>query len=123
MLPHKLHLSDKELFTVNLFSAFVNNNYIKTNRIDWNYFWNDGINKAEAIGIHYTVVSPMLMMLIINGFNGSEIEFTNWFLKNFDRRRFFKGLVTLKDGIKLTKFFNNIELTENEKQDFNKFII
>jgi hypothetical protein len=125
MRPRKLHVSDKQLFTLNLFAAFVNNDYIKTDKIDWYYFWQNGIDRAEMIGIHHSMIAPILLMSIINAI---EFDFTSWYLKNYYTisgwtRLFFKDPNIPKDGIKLTTFFNDIELNEIERQNFNKYII
>src|SRR2546421_4497750 len=70
------HVPDEKLFTINLFSAFVNNNYIKTDRNDWYYLWKVGIVEGEAIGLHSSAISPIMMMSMIHGL---KFDFSNWF--------------------------------------------
>src|SRR5688572_19686566 len=81
-MPRKLHISDKQLFILNLFSAFVNNNYIKTDRRNWYNFWKDGIDKAETIEIHHSLIEPILLMSIINVLEFED--FPQWFLSTHD---------------------------------------
>ncbi|CAB4477919.1 unnamed protein product [Rhizophagus irregularis] len=146
---NKLHVSDKQLFTINLFSAFVNNNYIKTDKNDWyQQIWKDGIKEAEALGLHSSLMPPIIIMAIIHGLG---TDYSNWFIPNYERIKSstsstssvysklhflnpfknFKNFKIFKNskinlsnaGIKIEKFFNNIKLNENEEKIFNKFII
>lgn len=136
---NRLHVSDKQLFTINLFSAFVNNNYIKTDRNDWQQLWKDGIKETEeSLGLHSSLIPPIIIMAIIYGLG---TDYSNWFIPNYTNTsntsiiysifHFFNPFKNFKNsknnlsnaGIKIKKFFNNIKLNENEKKIFSKFII
>ncbi|RIA94753.1 hypothetical protein C1645_873214 [Glomus cerebriforme] len=127
------YVNDEQLFTINLFATFVNNNYIKTDRNDWQHSWRIGIDNAEAIGLHKSLMSPIMMMGIVYGLGSN---YSSWFLPTYDRIInsewrinwdswiFSTSSINLLDGgIKMKKFFNEMKLNEKEKNLFNKFII
>jgi hypothetical protein len=148
-MSSKLHVSDEQLFTIHLFSAFVNNNYIKTDRNERQQLWKEGIKEVEALGLHSSLMSPIIIMAINHGL---ETDYSNWFIKNYNKMinseqqvvkiinwnweisvirpilNFLNSFNNLKINlsnvrIKIKEFFNNNKLNEEEKKNFNKFII
>ncbi|RIA79115.1 hypothetical protein C1645_841487 [Glomus cerebriforme] len=78
-------VSDKKLFAIVLYSAFVNNEYITPMRDIWKNPWVMGTATASAIGLVGLIISPIILTAIIHGlgFGTGGIaasSFASWFM-------------------------------------------
>ncbi|RIA90642.1 hypothetical protein C1645_823093 [Glomus cerebriforme] len=71
----KVHVSDKKLFTIILYSVFVNNEYLITLRDIWKNPWVTGTLAAIALGLVGLLISPIIIKSIAHvlGFNTGGI--------------------------------------------------
>ncbi|CAG8572813.1 4220_t:CDS:1 [Funneliformis caledonium] len=80
-----LIVPDKRLFTIILFIAFANNDFMPSFREIWNSPWVTGTAAAAAIGLTGLVVAPFILSAIISalGFGTEGIaasSFGSWFM-------------------------------------------
>src|SRR5437016_1464070 len=78
-------VSDEKLFTIVLYSAFVNNEFLTSVRDIWKDSWVMGIAAGSALGLASWLISPMILMAIVHGL-GFGVEgvtagsFAAWFM-------------------------------------------
>ncbi|RIA94214.1 hypothetical protein C1645_734971 [Glomus cerebriforme] len=84
-----IHLTDKKLFAIVLYSTFVNNEILTSIRDIWMNPWVTGITGAFAIKLVGTGIAPIILTLIMNvlgfGVEGVAAEvFFSWFMSLYE---------------------------------------
>nr|CAG8509275.1 2586_t:CDS:1 [Entrophospora candida] len=144
-------VSDKTLFTVTLFSTFVKNNIVTSSDIRKATSLMAGNVAASTLGLTSLSIVPLILTSIIDalGFGtgrGAANSFASWFMSLYGGVFFIlqsigttglggvgtlisngfgaavRALVGALGGAKLAYYFNIMELTGEEKQNFEKLV-
>ncbi|CAG8561468.1 1578_t:CDS:1 [Funneliformis mosseae] len=133
-------ISDKTLFKIVIFIAFVNDNFITSENDNWEGFWSFVV---AAIG--GLLVSPLILTTIIRRLEFMTADaFVSWikslsenetFLSTLESvgaasfgvldkliNNFLKDTLGEKVGPKVTEILDEIPFTEAEKQNFESFV-
>ncbi|CAB4377166.1 unnamed protein product [Rhizophagus irregularis] len=97
-------LSDKKLFAIVLYSAFVKNKFLIPNRDIWENAWVIGISGAIALGLVGALIAPFILSAIIEalgfGVEGIAAEsFASWFMSLYEGTIVRGSLVSILQSI------------------------